>query len=313
MTISVANPIYDSVFKYLMEDERIAKTVLSALLKKNVLHVDTRRHEHTNTTRDNLSMFRIDFAATVEEADGNTKLILIELQKTWVETETLRFRQYLAAQYNAQENIRQAEDGKKYGVPMVAVYLLGHKVGDINHPVVYVNHDTYDYDGKMVENGKKDPFINSLVHNSIIVQIPLLHGKINNRLDKVLSVFDQKQRDPQNRQIINIDEDKYKNDNEMMYIVHRLSAAAANAKLREDMNVEDEFFSAIEDRDTAIMNRDKIIAEQNSQIAEQNSQIAAKNNQLRTVIKMMLQNGMNIDSIATAMSITSEEIDKLLK
>ena len=313
MTISVANPIYDSVFKYLMEDKRIAKTVLSALLKKNVLHVDTRRHEHTNTTRDNLSMFRIDFAATVEEADGNTKLILIELQKTWVETETLRFRQYRAAHYNAQEHIRQAEDGKKYGVPMVAVYLLGHKVGDINHPVVYVNHDTYDYDGKMVENGKKDPFINSLVHNSIIVQIPLLHGKINNRLDKVLSVFDQKQRDPQNRQIINIDEDKYKNDNEMMYIVHRLSAAAANAKLREDMNVEDEFFSAIEDRDTAIMNRDKIIAEQNSQIAAKNSQIAAKNNQLRTVIKMMLQNGMNIDSIATAMSITSEEIDKLLK
>ena len=327
MTISVANPIYDSVFKYLMEDKRIAKTVLSALLKKNVLNVDTRRHEHTNTTRDNLSMFRIDFAATVEEADGNTKLILIELQKTWVETETLRFRQYLAAQYNAQENIQQAEDGKKYGVPMVAVYLLGHRVGDLNQPVVYVNHDTYDYDGKMVENGKKDPFINSLIHNSIIVQIPLLHGKINNRLDKVLSVFDQKQRDPQNRQIINIDEDKYKNDNDMMYIVHRLSVAAANAKLREDMSVEDEFFSAIEDRDTAIMNRDKIIAEknsqiaeknsqiaeQNSQIAEQNSQIAAKNNQLRTVIKMMLQNGMNIDSIATAMSITTEEIDKLLK
>lgn len=34
MIIRVANPIYDSVFKYLMEDERIARTVLSALLKK---------------------------------------------------------------------------------------------------------------------------------------------------------------------------------------------------------------------------------------------------------------------------------------
>lgn len=34
MRITVANPIYDSVFKFLMEDERIAKTVLSALLKK---------------------------------------------------------------------------------------------------------------------------------------------------------------------------------------------------------------------------------------------------------------------------------------
>ena len=32
MFIHVANPIYDSVFKYIMEDERIAKTMLSALL-----------------------------------------------------------------------------------------------------------------------------------------------------------------------------------------------------------------------------------------------------------------------------------------
>ena len=34
MIIHVANPIYDAVFKYLMEDERIAKTLLSAMLKK---------------------------------------------------------------------------------------------------------------------------------------------------------------------------------------------------------------------------------------------------------------------------------------
>ncbi len=32
--IYVANPLYDAVFKYLMEDERVAKTILSALLKK---------------------------------------------------------------------------------------------------------------------------------------------------------------------------------------------------------------------------------------------------------------------------------------
>lgn len=48
MKFSVANPIYDSVFKFLMEDERIAKTVLSALLKKEVVSVEMRRHEHPN-------------------------------------------------------------------------------------------------------------------------------------------------------------------------------------------------------------------------------------------------------------------------
>ena len=67
--LTVANPIYDIVFKYLMEDERIAKTLLSALLKKNVVDVNVRRHEYTNGNRDNISMFRIDFAATIEEED----------------------------------------------------------------------------------------------------------------------------------------------------------------------------------------------------------------------------------------------------
>lgn len=109
MIYYVANPIYDSVFKFLMEDERIAKTVLAALLKKEVVSVEMRRHEHPNITRDNISMFRIDFAARVREEDGSVRLILIELQKTWLDTETLRFRRYLAAQYNAEENMIRRE------------------------------------------------------------------------------------------------------------------------------------------------------------------------------------------------------------
>ena len=69
-----------------------------------------------------------------------------------------------------------------YGIPMVAVYILGHRVGHINVPVLYVNHKPYDYEGNEVTEGLPDPFVDSLVHDSIIVQIPLLHGQINNRL-----------------------------------------------------------------------------------------------------------------------------------
>ena len=89
MALYVANPLYDAVFKYLMEDERIARTILSALLRKRVARVETRRNEYANVTRpDSISMFRIDFAATVEDADGRSHLMLIELQKTWLPTET---------------------------------------------------------------------------------------------------------------------------------------------------------------------------------------------------------------------------------
>ena len=103
--ITIANPIYDVVFKYLMEDERIARTILSALLKENIISVETRPHEYSNGQKETLSIFRIDFAATILKPDGEKQLVLIELQKTWLPTETLRFRQYLGIHYQNPKNI----------------------------------------------------------------------------------------------------------------------------------------------------------------------------------------------------------------
>ena len=334
MKISVANPIYDSVFKFLMEDERIAKTVLSALLKKEVESVEMRRHEHPNITRDNLSMFRIDFAARIKEDDGTTRLVLIELQKTWLDTETLRFRRYLAAQYNAEENMVKEGENEGYALPMIAIYLLGHRIGDIDAPVVYVGHRALDYDGHEVANGDKDPFIHSLIHDSIIVQIPLLHGKINNRLDKVLSVFDQKKRTSKSQQIINLEEDMYESDPEMMRIVHRLSLATMSAEVRQEMNDEDEFYSVIEARDTQVMRLNKKLSEQQSKLSEQQSKLSEqqsklseqqsklseqqsllseKDSQIKTMAQVMQGNGVPLEIIARSMNKSIEEVEALLK
>ena len=109
--ISIANPIYDVVFKYLMEDERIARTILSALLKKEIIEVEMRPHEYATDKNASIAMLRIDFGATVREKDGEEHLILIELQKTWLETETLRFRQYLGVQYESPKNMVAARAG----------------------------------------------------------------------------------------------------------------------------------------------------------------------------------------------------------
>ena len=328
MIIHVANPIYDSVFKYIMEDERIAKTMLSALLKKEVVNVTVRPHEYSNTTRDTLSMFRIDFAATVREREGNEikdRIVLIELQKTWLNTETLRFRQYLGAQYSNKNNIREAED-KGFAYPMVAVYLLGHRVGNIKEPIVYVNHDVFDYNGNVVEDGNMEPFVESLTHNSIIVQIPLLHGNVNNRLEKVLSVFDQTLVDGDTQQVLKIDEDKFADDNDMLYVLHKLTAAAANSEMRQDMNVEDEYYKAIEDRDTAIMQRDKMLKErdckmaqmderlsqQSEQLSQQSEQLSQQSEQLRNMAKALFVNGLSVEQISNMTGIDIDIIAKFL-
>ena len=336
MIIHVANPIYDSVFKYLMEDERIAKTMLSALLKKEVIHVTVRPHEYSNTTRDTLSMFRIDFAATVREREGDgvrDRVVLIELQKTWLNTEMLRFRQYLGAQYSSKNNMQEdKEKGSAY--PMVAVYLLGHKVGNIKEPIVYVNHDVYDYNGDAVPKGKDEPFVESLTHDSIIVQIPRLRGNVNNRLERVLSVFDQTRIEGDSQQVLTIDEDKYADDKEMLYVLHRLTAAAANSELRQDMNVEDEYYQAIEDRDTEIMQRDKMLKEreemlsqqeqklsqqeqklsqQKQKLSQQEQQLSQKDEQLRHMAKALFAKGLTEEQISAMTGMNVDNVVKLLK
>lgn len=291
--MKVANPIYDIVFKYMMEDERIARTILSALLKVEVLAVEVRPHEYSDDTHDNLSVFRIDFGATIRDAEGNKKLILIELQKTWLETETLRFRQYLGVHYSNPKNMQS--DGS--ALPMVAVYLLGHKVGDIEEPVLYVNHQSLDYDGNIVTKGLPNSFVDSLTHNSIIVQIPRLHGHINNRLDMVLSIFDQSRRDEQDKRILRIDNKVYENDAEMEHILRRLTMAAADADIRHKMNVEEEYFSVIEKRDTELLMKDRCIAEQESM--------------LRTTIKMLLDAGKSLEEISAAIGKDLDIVKKL--
>lgn len=295
-----------------MEDERIAKTLLSALLKKEVVAVEMRRNEYTNGVRDNISMFRIDFGAHVKEPDGTIRLVLIELQKTWLETETLRFRQYLGAQYSNPENVPSENNKDGYAIPMVAIYLLGHRVGDINVPVLYVKHKAYDYDGNVVTDGIPDPFVESLIHDSIIVQIPLLHGQVNNRLEKVLSVFDQSQKNGSDRHVLNVNDTPFDDDDDMQYLLRRLLMAAANAQLRQEMNVEDEYFKALEDRDTALMMKDKKLAEQAEQLEQNKAELEQNKAQLRTMALLLSNSGMSVEEIAKSVGMSQDQVKLLL-
>ena len=332
--MTIANPIYDTVFKYLMEDERIARTILSALLKENIVNVEVRPHEYTNGQKEILSIFRIDFGATVLKPDGEKQLILIELQKTWLPTETLRFRQYLGVHYQNPKNIVTGSPDR-HALPMVAVYLLGHTVGEIEEPVVYVRHQAFNYEDEPVTRGIPNKFIDSLNHDSIIVQIPRLHGKINNRLDKVLSIFDQKRVCQDNQHYLNLDDKAFDTaDADMQPIIHRLMMAASNIEMRQNMNVEDEYYSIIKEqegklygleknlaekigllaeKDGQLAEKDGQLAEKDGQLAEKDGQLAEKDGQLRMLVKMLLQSGQTIDVIAESLHIHIEKVKAFIQ
>jgi hypothetical protein len=43
----IANPIYDAVFKYLLEDKRVAKLLLSTILDEEILDINIQPTEHS--------------------------------------------------------------------------------------------------------------------------------------------------------------------------------------------------------------------------------------------------------------------------
>lgn len=110
-----------------------------------------------------------------------------------------------------------------------------------------------------------------------------------------------------------IDEVMYGNDADMEHILHRLTMAASNAEIRHKMNVEDEYFSAIEKRDTEILARDKYIAEQKAQLTEQKAQLTEQESMLRATIKMLLDAGKTPGEISSNLGKDLETILRLAK
>ena len=110
-----------------------------------------------------------------------------------------------------------------------------------------------------------------------------------------------------------IGEVMYGNDADMEHILHRLTMAASNAEIRHKMNVEDEYFSAIEKRDTEILARDKYIAEQKAQLTEQKAQLTEQESMLRATIKMLLDAGKTPGEISSNLGKDLETILRLAK
>jgi len=110
----VANPIYDAVFKYLLDDENVAIILLSNILGKKIDHLEMASQElPLKLAPKNITVFRIDFKATITLENGEKKVILIEIQKAKFASDILRFRRYLGAQYADQKNFVETKKGKK--------------------------------------------------------------------------------------------------------------------------------------------------------------------------------------------------------
>jgi hypothetical protein len=200
----IANPIYDVVFKRLMENEKAAKFFIGTLLEQDVLSVQVQPQEYTykgeletakgvmqaeERIRERFSIwvYRLDFVATVRTQTGEYKKILIEIQKAKNPIDLMRFRNYLAEQYKREDKV----NNEKVVLPITTIYILGFTLPDIESSCISVKRDYIDLIAK-TKLPQKSEFVEKLTHDSFVIQVQRITDRYQTRLDKLLSIFEQR-------------------------------------------------------------------------------------------------------------------------
>jgi hypothetical protein len=285
----IANPIYDTVFKKLMENERIAKFFLSTLLGENIISVNVHPQEFTyrkkteesgKASDDNIgySVFRIDFMATIETKEGEWKKILIEVQKSWDEADVIRFRNYLAEQYKRVDKV----NGEGIVLPITTIYILGGKLAEVESPCIKVERNYRDLVHKNPMN-TKSPFVEKLTHDSYVIQAGrITNERYSTKLNELLSLFEQahfiREDSEVSKQYTYLSDDK-----DIRFITSVLNEMVADPQEREEIEKEAEALRTIDALFGKTQRKQKrIIEEQAKALEEKDKQIAELIRQLNT-------------------------------
>ena len=279
---TIANPIYDVVFKYLMEDTEIAKLILSTIIDEEIESLDFSPQENTIIIENrSLTVYRLDFSAKIRMPDKSYKQVIIEIQKAKYSTDIMRFRRYLGEQYKKTTSVYYLQEKdktrvKKRAIPILTIYFLGHKLDNFNIPVIKVKRSYTDGITEKELNGK-EPFIESLTHDSYVIVIPELSSEKQSELEQMLAIFDQNLI-VSDEHILFINESEY--PEKFKPIIRRLHMATASHEIRQQMEAEDEIIEELQELERVIEEKNEALAEKDNALAENKKKLAEKDNAL---------------------------------
>jgi hypothetical protein len=270
--MQIANPIYDAVFKYLMDDNRVARLLISKIIGQEILDLEFQPLENrVDIEHRTFTVYRLDFSARIKTETGETKQVIIEIQKAKFPTDIMRFRKYIGQQYISDKNTAFVEE-KKIALPIISIYFLGHQLQNTDAPVIKVKRNYIDLStGKEIH--EKEEFIESLTHDSYIIQIPHLKDRRRTELEMLLGVFDQSNIS-EDHHILNIREEDF--DPHFRSLIRRLQRAVEEPKIRKTMDIEDEVLQELENKERAIYNRDQLLKEKDKLIENNKKAIEEK-------------------------------------
>ncbi len=285
----IANPIYDVVFKRLMENDKVAKFFIGTLLDEVIENVEVKPQEFTYVNDlVGVAVFRLDFIATIKTQTGEFKKVLIEVQKARNFIDLMRFRNYLAEQYKKEDLI----DNKATILPITTIYILGFNLPEIETPCLKIERNYKDLVNQQIILERSD-FAEKLTHDSFIVQVKRITNRYQTKLDKLLSLFEQKYFLDDKKITKNFQHDLESDEDikSTTTILHYVGTNPAERKLLED---EQEAWRSIDvmmgDLRSKMIESEKILKEKDKTINENKKVINEKDKALGEKDKALNEN-----------------------
>ena len=288
----IANPIYDVVFNYLMEDLTVAKYLISHIIDKEITELVPSPTTVPIKFVRSLHVYRMDYAATIKTEKNESYKVIIEVQKSFVIEDILRFREYLGKQYS-RYFIEKPKDKrstktekylkeKKLTHPIITIYFLGNKLETMTQPVINIKRHYYDAaTGNQIKGTEN--FIEQLTHDCHIIQIPYLPLKKQTELEHILSVFNQHYvvnlKSPHRLEIPN---EKISKVSQLL--VRRLMKAQSSIQLEEIMNIEDKQYDLkkkMQMQEKELKSQEKELKNQSEELKNQSEELKNQSEELK--------------------------------
>ena len=327
--IIIPNPIYDVVFRYLMEDTDSATVVISTLLNVKIKKLQLEPLTHAEkkpkpsasgikdpNTKDDIQLFHLDFTAVIELPDGSDELIMIEVQKASEPEDIFRFKRYISKNFQKKQSREitnpntQAIDTIDMPIRLIPIFILNFRIeNEINDLLIKTNHFKRGvFRNKNLE--KHNEFIDNLTYDILVVQLPNLHkispseyegDEYKKKLYALLKLFDQKS-------TFNDNEHRLKVMRRLLpgfldRVVLRLQAADSNnPDLEEQMYIEDEYLKALIDRDNKITYLGLKLEEKSKVLEEKDKALEEKDKALEEKDKALGEKDKALEEVSKALA-----------
>jgi hypothetical protein len=255
--VTIANPIYDTVFKHLMENQVVARGLLSSLLDLEITDIQLRPQEVTDVhyatplslldQNLNLRIFRLDFTAVVKLKQGGTRKVIIELQKAGKSEALMRFRGYLGRTYQSRE-----KDDTGRPLPILAIYILGFLASPARPALILSRNGLFNGITSeplpALKNAEDDHFFQALTHDCAYVQIPRIKDLTGeSEVELALRMFNQSYVKENKHFLILTDEHILTGPPWLRQAFRMLQTAVADEEVQKAMAVEDQLAEILED------------------------------------------------------------------